>query len=378
MARTEMKVLFYFGGFAPIGGIETFCKNLLGYLQDRGYTCTLLCWGQNVPLLQHLQQAKVRIFRSPWRWGCQWNIPDWMLLPIGTQQVQQADVVLFGKLFPLEILKLLRSQVNNRTRLVYITPYRPLPPKTTVEKKRLLEALNLFDIILVQSSSFIEELHSIGYQGRIEVIPYIPHKPGNLKSFPPKEKLKIGFLGRLVEDKNIPLLLEAFCELQKKYLKTSLSENREKHQPSLHLFGDGNLRQELEQLAQNLGIASSVIFHGNVPNSEVEEAIASCHLFAFTSRSEGQCLAALEILACGRPIVATDAGALPEILADSRLGRLVQFANSGNFANSLLEIVQLINQQTISPEIIRSAYLERYEPERVGDRYSELLVSLCC
>lgn len=377
MARIEMKVLFYFGGFAPIGGIETFCKNLLSYLQDRGYTCTLVCWGQNVPLLQHLQKAQVRIFRSLWHWGCQWNIPDWMLLPIGTQQVKQADAVLFGKLFPIEILKLLRSQAGHRTRFVYITPYRPLPPTTTPEKRRILKALNFFDLILVQSSSFIGDLHSIGYQGHIEVVPYIPHQPSHLKPFPLKDKLKIGFLGRLVEDKNLPLLLKAFRCLQEEYLRKTKSEDREKQKPSLHLFGDGHLRQELEQLAQNLGIASSVVFHGSVPNSEVEEAIASCHLFAFTSRSEGQCLAALEILACGRPIVGTDAGALPEILADSRLGRLVQCANSENFAAHLMEIVKLIEQQSISPETVRSAYLERYQPERVSERYSELLVSLC-
>ena len=76
-------------------------------------------------------------------------------------------------------------------------------------------------------------------------------------------------------------------------------------------------------------------------------------------------------------VVATDAGALPEILADSRLGRLVQFANPENFADCLMEVVKLIDQQSISPETVCSAYLERYEPEGVGNRYSELLASLC-
>jgi glycosyltransferase involved in cell wall biosynthesis len=372
-----MKILFYFGGFAPIGGIETFCKNLLSYLQARGYDCTLLCWGKKSPLLQFIHQAKIQIIHSPWQWGCRWNLPDWMLLSIGLQQVKRADIVLFGKLFPLRILKWLRAKSGSSTSFVYITPYRPLQPKTAVQKSRIIETFNLFELILVQSSSFVSDLYSIGYQGRIEVIPYIPQKLGKLKPFPPKEQLKIGFLGRLVKDKNISLLLRSFHYLQDKYLRESGSEDREKSKPSLHLFGDGYLRQELEQLAQNLGIASSVVFHGSVPNEEVEEAIASCHLFAFSSRSEGQCLAALEILACGRPIVATDAGALPDILSDSRLGRLVPTADHENFAAKLMEVVKLINEQSISPETIRAAYLERYEPERVGDRYRELLISLC-
>lgn len=376
MTEHKNKILFYFGGFAPLGGIETFGKNLLSYLQLKDYDCRLLCWGQSSPLLQSTKEAKVQIIRSPWRWGCKWNLPDWMLLPIGIYQVKLADAVLFGKLFPTKILKKLRASADKRTPFIYITPYKPLPPKTTLEKQSLLEALNLFDMIFVQSSSFIDDLHTIGYQGRIEVIPYIPHSPGKLKPFPSTEQLKIGFLGRLVEDKNLPLLLQVFRSFQDKYLGALDSRNKEKQKPSLHIFGDGHLHQELKQLVQNLNIASSVVFHGSIPNTEIEDAIASCHLFAFTSHIEGQCLAALEILGCGRPIVATDAGALPEILADSRLGRIVKPANPISFADNLMEIGNLIQQQLILPDKIRSAYLERYAPEKVGEQYSHLLNSL--
>ncbi|MBH8576316.1 glycosyltransferase [Nostocaceae cyanobacterium CENA369] len=371
-----MKILFYFGGFAPIGGIETFCKNLLCYLQSRNYDCQLVCWGPNSSLLQSIEQAKVKIVRNPWQWGCRWNLPDWLLLPLGIQQIKQSNIVLFGKLFPVEILKRLKSQIGKSTKFVYITPYQPLPPTTTPEKNQLLEALNLFDLILVQASAFTEDLHQIGYQGRVEVISYIPQQPSNLKPLPANEQLRIGFLGRLVEDKNIPLLLETFRCFQEKYLQTSIADNKQKQKPSLHLFGDGHLREQLEQLTQNLGIASSVVFHGSIPNNEVENAIASCHLFAFTSRTEGQCLAALEILGCGRPIVATNVGALPDILSDARLGRIVKSTNANEFADRLMEIAKLIEQQSISPDTIRSAYLERYAPENLGDRYEKIFNSL--
>jgi tRNA isopentenyl-2-thiomethyl-A-37 hydroxylase MiaE len=68
---------------------------------------------------------------------------------------------------------------------------------------------------------------------------------------------------------------------------------------------------------------------------------------------------------------------LPEILADYRLGRIVQPVNPNNFANSLMEMAKLIEQQSISPKIISSAYLERYAPEKVGAHYSELLAYFC-
>jgi glycosyltransferase involved in cell wall biosynthesis len=332
-----MKILFYFGGFVPVGGIETFCKNLLCYLQTRNYDCRLVCWGSKSGLLQSIENAKVRIVHIFWRWGCRWNMPDWLLLPVSLPEVKQADIIIFGKLFPIAILKQLRLQARQQTKFVYITPYRPVVPSTTQEKKLLLETLNYFDIILGQASIFQGDLRQIGYQGRIETIPYIPHQPHSLKPFPAKDGLKIGFLGRLVEDKNIPLLLEAFGCFQEKYLQTLAIAN-EQSKSTLHLFGNGHLRQELEKLAESLGIKSSVIFHGSISHTEIEEAIASCHMFAFTSRAEGQCLAALEILGCGRPIVATDAGALPDILSDSRLGIIVPSVNPNEFA----DIVRLI------------------------------------
>jgi glycosyltransferase involved in cell wall biosynthesis len=369
-----MKILFYFGGFAPIGGIETFCKNLLLYLQAQNYDCRLLCWGQNSPLLKSIKQATIKITRSPWQWGCRWDLPDWLVLPLGFQQVKQADIVIFGKLLPNKILKQLRLQAGSYKKFAYITPYRPSPPKNAEEQQSFLAALNNFDLILVQASVFKEDLLKVGYKGRVETIPYIPQKPGMLQSFHPTEPFKIGFLGRLVEDKNIPLLIEAFYYFQDKWLQIYCSSTKRK--PSLHIFGDGHLREQLSKLAEKLGITNYVTFYGNIPNDKIESAIASCHLFAFTSHIEGQCLAALEILGCGRPIVATDAGALPDILSDSRLGLIAESNDPNTFADSLMQIANLIEQKLISPEIIRSAYLERYAPDKVGERYKQVLDSL--
>ncbi len=297
--EVSTKTVFFFGGFASVGGIETFAKNLLSHLQTKNFSCTLLCWDYNSQLLSILQREKVKIVRSPWRTGCRWNIPHWILFIIGIQEINHADLVLFGKLFPIQILKLLRLIAHKHTKFIFITPYNPSSLTTKpLEKECLSDKLNIFDLILVQSSSFNTELRDIGYQGRVEVIPYITQKSGELKPLPPMEELKIGFLGRLVEDKNIPLLLQAFQCLQKTFSSQSSLEERNNKKLSLHIFGDGQLREKMEKYAKDLGIRSAVIFHGNIPSSQVEEAIASCHLFAFTSRKEGQCLAALEILAC--------------------------------------------------------------------------------
>lgn len=374
--KFQISLLFYCGGFAQIGGIETFCKNLLSHLQVKGYCCTLLCWGGKSSLIGILRSLGVKIIRSPWRWGCKWNFPDWLLLPIGVQQVQNADIVLLSKLFPLRLLRTLKQKASKSTQFVYITAYKPELPATASAKRSLLESLSIFDLVLVQASSFENDLRKIGYPGKVSVIPLISQQVKAVQTLPSGEELKIGFLGRLVEDKNVSLLLKTFHIFQAILLNSSGNLSKVYSATTLHIFGEGHLRQELEQLTSQLGLESSVTFHGKIPNDQVEEAIASCHLFAFTSHLEGQCLAALEILSCGRPIVATNVGAFPDILSDSRLGKLIDTSDPEVFANGLLEVMQALEQQRIFPQSISSAYSERYAPENVGDRYIGILEDL--
>jgi glycosyltransferase involved in cell wall biosynthesis len=360
-------ILFYFGGFSPVGGIETFSYNLLTHLDNHGYGCRLLCWGRSSRLLEKLEKTNIQVLRYFWRWGCKWHLPDRLLLAIGQKQVQNADLVIFGKLFPTSILKRLQQSKPLHSKWIYITPYRPHPPELIADRQKLLERLNLFDTIVVQAKSFEDDLRELDYTGVVEVIPYIPPQPQAIQPFPQGETLKIGFLGRLVPDKNLPLLLNAFQLFRDTYRSHKFPA------VELHLFGDGALRIQLENLAKTLNIESSVVFHGTIPQDQVQEKIADCHMFAFTSHVEGQCLAALEILACGRPIVATQVGALPDILADRRLGGLASMATPPAFADKLREITQSIEQNVLIPETIHESYLERYAPAKVGDRYIKLM-----
>jgi glycosyltransferase involved in cell wall biosynthesis len=370
-AIKQPSLLFYFGGFSPVGGIETFSYNLLTHIQNHGYSCKLLCWGKLSPLLKKLKQTNVQLVRYVWRWGCKWQLPDWLLLPFGQKCVRSADVVIFGKLFPTAILKSLQQWKKDSSKWVYITPYRPIPPKSPAETRQLLERLNLFDAIVVQAKCFETDLRQIGYAGMVEVLPYIPQPPKPVQPFPQGEILQIGFLGRLVPDKNLPLLLKAFQRFRKSYQSQYFRDAQ------LQLFGDGALRTELEEFARELDLQESIVFHGVVPQEQVDEKIASCHLFAFTSHVEGQCLAALEILSGGRPIVATGAGALPDILSDRRLGRLVEVNTSDVVAEGFAKVAQLIEQNVLTAQIIHESYLERYAPTTVGNSYIEILNLLC-
>jgi glycosyltransferase involved in cell wall biosynthesis len=97
--------------------------------------------------------------------------------------------------------------------------------------------------------------------------------------------------------------------------------------PYLHLavVGDGPLKEKLEALAAQLGIADHVTFLGAVSNTEVPRCMAAADVGLFPSLAEATSIAALEFMAAGIPVVSSTVGGLPEVIDDGRSGFLVDF-----------------------------------------------------
>ena len=83
--------------------------------------------------------------------------------------------------------------------------------------------------------------------------------------------------------------------------------------------GDGELRDELAELARPLG--DRFEFLGT--RDDVPDLLASFEVFAFPSRFEGLCLAVIEAQAAGVPVVATPVGGIRETVVDGKTGYLV-------------------------------------------------------
>lgn len=88
---------------------------------------------------------------------------------------------------------------------------------------------------------------------------------------------------------------------------------KEHSNASLWLIGEGELRQSLEALAAELGVASHVRFLGLLENEAVPAYCAAADLFVLPSRLESWGTVMLEALACGTPVVATDTAGGTEV-----------------------------------------------------------------
>ncbi len=100
----------------------------------------------------------------------------------------------------------------------------------------------------------------------------------------------------------------------------------------LVLIGEGEDRARLLQQAQSLGVADRLRLTGNLPHGEIADWLAAADVMALPSASEGLANAWVEALACGTPIVITDAGGAREVLQDDAAGRIVARTAAGVLA----------------------------------------------
>ena len=136
----------------------------------------------------------------------------------------------------------------------------------------------------------------------------------------PTDALIIGCAGRLVKEKGIDVMLEALATLPECY--------------QLAVAGDGPERQPLEQLAQQLGLKGRVHWLGRCDN--MLNFYHAIDLFCMPSRQEGLPLALLEAQACGKPVVATDVGGIPDLICPHS-GHLIPPDQPAVLGQSLLE-----------------------------------------
>jgi L-malate glycosyltransferase len=151
---------------------------------------------------------------------------------------------------------------------------------------------------------------------------------------PNEQQTCIAGVGSLMPEKRWDKLLLAGCELKKRKLDCFI-----------RIAGDGPMHGCLEQLAQELGIAAQVKFSGSIDN--IPEFLSNVRFLVHTSDTEGCPNAVMEAMACGRAVVATDAGDVRHLVEDGKTGFVVR---RGDDATLVERMVKLITH----PDLCRS------------------------
>ncbi|MCL6432462.1 MAG: glycosyltransferase [Anaerolineae bacterium] len=135
------------------------------------------------------------------------------------------------------------------------------------------------------------------------------------------------YLGRLDPEKRLDVLLHALQRVRRADLQLALA-------------GRGRRTRSLRRMASRLGLDGQVVFTGYVPGEDLPALLTSADVFAMPSEAELQSIATLEAMATGRPVLAADARALPELVWEGINGRLFRSGDPDDAARCMARLLE--------------------------------------
>jgi glycosyltransferase involved in cell wall biosynthesis len=168
------------------------------------------------------------------------------------------------------------------------------------------------------------------------------------------------FVGRLVSDKGVDLLLQALERLRRDGL-----------QPDLTIIGTGPEAENLSALSRQLGLQNQIVFGGQKSGEELVQLLNQHRIMVIPSRwAEPFGVVALEGIACGCAIVGSEAGGLKEAIGPCG----ITFENRN--AKSLADVLKrLIRDSALEDSLCGAApkHLERFRAQNIARKYLQLV-----
>lgn len=188
-------------------------------------------------------------------------------------------------------------------------------------------------------------------QKNIEVIPNFV----SLERFRPKPEIR-NMYRKLIAPNNEKILIHIsnFRKVKRVQDVIEIYLKVKKEIPSkLIMVGDGPERTNLEKFVRENHLMSCVIFMGK--QEKVEDILAISDVFLMPSESESFGLAALEAMACGIPVVASNAGGLPEIIHHDFNGFMAKVGDTEKMAEYVIHILNEEKYSFYSINALRTA-----------------------
>jgi len=247
------------------------------------------------------------------------------------------------------------------------------------------------DVFILRKFAFLKPLARIVFENAnaitvvsnsiksilIEDFGVSPHKisvfpmPFDLSTFYPTpvpkiEKMIILSIGRLIELKGYNYLIEAMGILKKKGMKIKLT-----------IIGEGTEEKSLKEKIQSLGLNENIEILPFKPKADLNYFYNLCDVFVLSSVKEGLGVVLLEAMSCGKPVIGTDSGGIPDIIKDGETGLLVPEKDPEALAGA---IERLLKDKELANRLAENGYkyvLENFTGSKIAEKmagaYSEVI-----
>lgn len=149
------------------------------------------------------------------------------------------------------------------------------------------------------------------------------------------QKITFVFVGRVDGEKRLDVIIQAIHKLQRADIQ-------------LAIVGQGMAEKKYQGLVYELNLQEQVHFTGFIAGDELPRFINCADLFVMPSEAELLSIATLEAMACAKPILASNALALPELVAEGKNGYLFP---AGDVSAAARLMKTLIDQRKLWPEM---------------------------
>ncbi len=294
------------------GGAETMCENLTYALTNLGHEVTVVSlYNEQTPISRRMEEAGIRILYLDKKLGM-----DVSMVPklAKIMRRERYDVVHTH----LDVIKyaVAAAKLSGIRRCVH-TVHNVAEEEAEGRLQKIINTVyfRLGLSVPVALSPKVQRTIVSFYGMKEEKVPVV-YNGVDLSRCQPKTGYDLSapaqliHVGRFNYQKNHSGLLDAFSLILGKH-----------HDCCLNLLGDGELRQEVETYAQELGIRDKVIFHGS--QSNVYPYLHSADIFLLPSKFEGMPMTIIEAMGTGLPVVASAVGGVPDMLRNGESGMLV-------------------------------------------------------
>jgi len=239
--------------------------------------------------------------------------------------------LILAKKYKIPVVGALHFTPEQISRMI---PGKPEKLVSPLIRKYINFIYNKYDAIMVPTQTFAEFLKKDGVKKHIEVVsngvdtgvfhPVVHNGAVRKKLGIGKDDVVFFFLGRLELDKNVSTLIKAVPFVGEKM--------------KLLIVGTGKIEKTLHLLARKLNVESRIIWVKHITDAEMPDYYHAADCFTIMSPYEVQSIVTLQAIASGLPIIAADAGALPELCRDHTNGFLVDTYDSKTLAARMDEL----------------------------------------
>ncbi len=173
-----------------------------------------------------------------------------------------------------------------------------------------------------------------------------------------KDGFIVLFVGRLIDIKNIPMLLKGFALFNKKEQNSKLI-----------LVGDGNKKDELVSMTKQLAISDSVTFTGSLEKEELANYYNIADVFALTSHYDNFPNVLIEAMSFGVPCIGTNVGGIPDIIDDEVSGYIVDADDESMLADKLM----LCTNDKLNKNNIKRYIIDNYSWGKSAVEFSKII-----